>query len=162
VSGNYPPSNISGGSANSFDRHLSAAKLQELLDEMKRQGMEISLLKQQLAEVSPTNDGQAERSAKEAEAQRRRAEAFRKQLWRLRSAAESGPSGPLENFRRPEPGSVETIVISTKMIAEENKTNQMAVERAPGLGSDQNASRPSRLDAPLSWSNPGKRSRSGC
>jgi hypothetical protein len=48
------------------------------------------------------------------------------------------------------------------MIAEENKTNQMAVERAPGLGSDQNASRPSRLDAPLSWSNPGKRSRSGC
>jgi dynactin complex subunit len=96
VSSNYPPSDISGGSANSFDRHLSAAKLQELLDEMKRQGMEISLLKQQLAEVSPTNDGslarQAERSAKEAEAQRRRAEAFRKQLFRARSGAESGPS----------------------------------------------------------------------
>ena len=54
VSSNYPPSDISGGSANSFDRHLSASKVQELFSMMERQGMEISLLKQQLAEVQPT------------------------------------------------------------------------------------------------------------
>jgi hypothetical protein len=141
VSGNYihkPSSEISGGSANSYDRYLSVSLLHELLSkmdsqrvEMERQAMEIAQLKQKLVEENPNNDGswarQAERSALEAQSARRHAEALLKQRSCAKSAAGSGPGGPVENYRRPVPGGVETIVISTAMIAKENKTNLMAM-----------------------------------
>ena len=180
-----PPSDISGGSANSYNQHLSTAMLHNIqsrvasqnlklaemesqrlrIAELERQTQRIPELEKQLAAVlggtDPTNDTLArrlERSENAAETNRRKSEALRKQVSRLQN--KSGPGGQVEHYRRPVSGCNETIVLSTEMIANENEERRMDTVRAQGPDSDQSAPGPPQLDAPP-CSNPGKRSRSG-
>ena len=124
------PSDVSGGSANSYGQHLSSAMLHDIVSkleqqrldferQMENQSREIAELKQELALAKPS----LERSEREKDILRKRSEAYRKQVSRLNQKDGSGPSVPLEHYPRPASGCEGEIVLSTEMIANEKKAH---------------------------------------
>jgi hypothetical protein len=112
--------------------------LHDMRRDIDRQNIVIAELKAQLA--NPTNDDMASRLEKcemEKEILRKRSEAYRKQVSRLNQKDGSGPSAPIEHYRRPVPGCEGKTVFGTEMIGNENAALRMAKVRANGLNSDQ-------------------------
>ena len=89
------PSDVSGGSANSFDRHHTSALLHDIYRQLESQKLEIAELQQKLKQVEP----RLEQSEMETEIWRRRSEALRKQLSRRNHKDGSGPCVPMEHYR---------------------------------------------------------------
>jgi hypothetical protein len=122
------PSDVSGGSANSFDQHHTSALLHDIYRQLETQKLEIAELQQKLKQVEP----RLEQSEMETEIWRRRSGALRKQLSRRNHKDRSGPGVPMEHYRLSLPGCKGKIVISTEMIANEKLAHRMAMVRAAG------------------------------
>ena len=153
-----PPLSVSGGSAGSYNENLSVSMYQtlsrriEAMESGKKAAeikMEISsqkiaelerrLMESTLAKGSGADDEVQHRLQlieDQKERYRRQTDALRHQLLRLKKHVKPPEERHLiavEHFRRQDPGSEATIVMSTLSIAEENE-NRSAMVRAACLG----------------------------
>ena len=138
---------MSGGSAGSFNANHSASMVRTLLEEMGKMNQRIAELERQQGERtqatgSAADDGLQHRLLLSDESDgivetiRRQNDALKHQIRRLRERTKMHVEQhllPVEHFRRQDPGSETTIVMSTSMIADENE-NRLAMVRDACLG----------------------------
>ena len=169
-----PPLSVSGGSAGSYNENLSAFMYQTLLEAMEsdkketdtkikqlelQSSQKIAELERRLMEGNPAKGSGADDEVQhrmqliedQKEQYRRQIDALRHQLLRLKKHVKPPEERHLiavEHFRRQDPGSEATIVMSTLSIAEENE-NRSAMVRAACLGArgDRSVLRGDALDS---------------